>query len=132
MRRCNKRASVPIEFALTAPIVLALIFGLLDWSQMLLNHTTLVLSVRRGARAVQGVHPDRDPAAIAVATAASWAQTFGLNPSGVDFSAEIVANEADGDITVNAVMPFTPFVGLLPVPDTLSASCTAVYYGDLY
>jgi Flp pilus assembly protein TadG len=66
-RRCE-RGSAAVEFALVLPVLLLLIFGIIDFGRMLAAKITLTEAAREGARATALISADAGRARVAAAT----------------------------------------------------------------
>jgi Flp pilus assembly protein TadG len=56
----GRRGSNAVEFALVLPVFVVMIFGMMEFSWVFFQPTTVVQAVRNGCRAGAIVHPDGD------------------------------------------------------------------------
>lgn len=123
-----RRAAAALEFALVLPVLLLLVFAIVDWSWYQMQAMTVHMAATRGARIAASAAPSRDPAALAEAATRAWLDLYLL-----DGSAATVQVEVDAAIVSVAVtMPHEPLAGLSPLPERLGSTASAVYYGDEY
>jgi Flp pilus assembly protein TadG len=119
--RARRRGSIAIEFALTLPLLLALVSALLDYSWYLARSADLLLAVREGTRFAVTTPLASGPDAVAVT------QTLvALDGSGFDCAAAACAvattlttlptTTAPTLLTVTGTARFEPLVGIVPVP----------------
>jgi Flp pilus assembly protein TadG len=81
----RERGAAAVEFALLLPVVLLIIFAIIDFGRMLNAQITLTEAAREGARAAALVKPGGQAAGIARANQA--ASSIGtINPTVVDCS----------------------------------------------
>lgn len=127
MNRRNRGAAA-LEFALVTPVLLLLLFAILDWSWYQFQAMTVGIAATRGARIAASVRPANDPAAVAEAEVRAWMGPYGLDPGG----ATVDVSTSNGALVVAVSAPFSPLVGLGFTPDTLGATASTVYYGSIY
>ncbi|MGH3738570.1 MAG: TadE family protein [Micromonosporaceae bacterium] len=103
--RSRDRGAAAVEFALLLPILLIIVFGIIDFGRMLNAQVTLTEAAREGARAESlGSDPN---ARVATAT---------TNLDGVSTSVDSACPGEDAIVTVNYeftfVTPLSPLLGL--------------------
>ncbi|MFH1462963.1 MAG: TadE/TadG family type IV pilus assembly protein [Pseudomonadota bacterium] len=123
--RSPRRAAVTVEFALTLPVLLMLLAGVLDYGWFFFVQvgvqSAAADAVRMGVDAAGGV----DPGARAEAAAGEVLEDAGLPCLGACAITGAVASES-GYRLLRVVVdrPFEPLVGLVPSPTANHAVCT--------
>ena len=117
----SRRGSQLVEFALLMPIVLTITAGVIDLGTFISRTNALVAAASDGARVAAA--SDEDPASIAVAHAqAAWAST---DLSGTaNFTASLAGADPVRRVDVEVTYAFTPWFGLVPLPDTIEYACS--------
>lgn len=93
------RGATAVEFALTLPILLLLVFGVVDFGRALFTQVTLTQAAREGARLAALDQPD-----VAARTAAA---ATGVSPVGVAVTACPAGAGAGSDAVVATSHDFT-------------------------
>jgi hypothetical protein len=128
-RRFRQGANA-IEFALVLPIFIAIVFGMLEFSWVFFQRTTVVHAVRNGCRAGATVHPEGDdrgsPADIAQASIESLLGNLGIDCNGgavCSFDIQQVGETPYEQLDCTFSMVWEPLLGLelVPTPDQLRA-----------
>ncbi|PXA94516.1 TadE family protein [Nostoc sp. 3335mG] len=112
----DRRAATAVEFALLAPVFLAMLFGIIEGSRFLWIKESLQEVAFSTARCTS-VSADCTTSAGRVDYAIARAQTYGqrLTADNVTVTADTTCNSATGMVRVSIAMPFnSPVVGLLP------------------
>ncbi len=121
----RRRGGAAIEFALVLPVLLSLLFGIIEYGWIFLQQSNLVTAVREGARlGVTYAQDDTpDPATAAADRVADVLTSYGM--TGATVTTAYVGTSPDETLTVSVTMPYTPLIGWKGiVPDNLSASMT--------
>jgi Flp pilus assembly protein TadG len=124
MRSC-RRGSAAIEFALVAPVLIAIVFGTLEWGWLWSRKALATYAVEEGVRMAAGVGSQGAPDVAAHDFAVETLLAVGLDPS----SAVVTATYdglVPGQLRLDIVLPYAPITGLLPVPNQITASQIAV------
>ncbi|MAO80876.1 MAG: pilus assembly protein TadE [Nocardioides sp.] len=138
-RTREQRGAAAVEFALVAPLLLLLVFGVISYGYMLSFRQALSQGVAEGARAgaVWPVGYDssqdvaREAAALARIDEALGSYGVGCATTGVTCSVAVVDCDAGNrclSVTVSypyGDRPLTPDVPLVPLPGTLSYTSAA-------
>lgn len=128
--RRQRRGSNAIEFALVLPVFVALVFGMMEFSWVFFQRTTVVHAVRNGCRAGATVHPNGDdrgsPADVAQASIEFYLADLGINCSGgaaCTFDITQVGATPSETLDCSFSMVWEPLMGidLIPHPDQLTA-----------
>jgi Flp pilus assembly protein TadG len=110
-----------VEFALVAPVLLLLLFGIVQFGIAFNNSISLTDAVRAGARAAVVAGPGLD-AQVAAAKSAIAASAGGLDPARIVVT---VTQPDDTDVTVTATYPYSVDVlGVVVDSGRLSSSTT--------
>jgi|GEM_PF-2151888 len=119
-----------VEMALLLPVLLALVFAVVDYSRFFFLRATVTAAVADAARVA--VLPETTDAMIADSVAASLSDP--LNQSSGETAVVTVTpgqRTAGNPVTVTAVLPFSPiilpqFLGTALFPQSITASATMV------
>ena len=122
MRRT--RGSNAVEFALIAPVFIALMGGIMDYGWFFTTQHTLITSVREGTRAGAATDQDSDPEAVAETRVREAMDNAGLDGTGAEVSATLSGVSPDQVLTVSVASDYSALMGLVPVPSTLQATLT--------
>lgn len=122
MRR--RRGSAAVEFAFTAPVMLLLLTGVVEWGYYIQREQLVVQAVRDGALAGSAVLDHDDAETVAQERTASALELAGFSEADFDVSVS-TSTEATGDVvTVSVDVAYSPVLNLLPAPDSLHADNT--------
>jgi len=115
-----RRGAQAVEFALLAPVLVAVTGGVVDYSWYFSERQTVLAAARDGARAGAIVDSEfgTSPCAVAEAQATQALSTAGLSSGSATVRATTVPL-AGGDtaIQVEVELTFQPLMGLIPTPD---------------
>jgi Flp pilus assembly protein TadG len=119
----NEQGQTMVEFALVIPVLLVILFGVIQFGVLYNNYVTLTDATRAGARkaAVSRQDPDRVPAVIAKVEASA---------SGLDDDLDVVVTAPAGwehgeDVTVQATYPYEiNLMGLVVAAGDLQSTTT--------
>ncbi len=130
LQRRQRRGSNAVEFALVLPVFVALIFGMMEFSWVFFQRTTVVHSVRNGCRAGATVHPDGDdrgsPATVAQDAIEGYLSELGLDCGAnisCTFDIQQVGSTPSENLDCSFSMDWEPLLGLamVPHPDQITA-----------
>jgi Flp pilus assembly protein TadG len=132
MRRLarNERGTAVVEFALVAPILFLLVFGILDFGRALNYYNQLTQLVGQGARAaVVNQNPDGTGPASGTSIQNQLATTYATGgiQNGVTVCITNTSPPAAGQpVTVNATykFKFIPLIGFIVGSPTITLSAT--------
>jgi Flp pilus assembly protein TadG len=120
-RRMSRRGTNAIEFALIAPALFAILFGVVDYGWYFGQQILLDRAVRAGARS-GSVQPQSSAITTAEASATDAWTAYGL-PGSVIFEPSILTTVDGVDlIKVVGTLDFFAPSGLTPVPTQLASS----------
>lgn len=120
MKLRARRGANALEFALTLPILLAILSGVIDYSYLLHLQFSMVNAVSQGARAASATDYADGPLAVAT-TVVNEVWTLSEFDSFPTVTAtEFTLSNGDLAVQVTAEVPYEPLVGFLPTPATVS------------
>jgi Flp pilus assembly protein TadG len=100
----DERGQAMTEFAIVLPILIVLLFGIVQFGILFNNYVTLTDAARAGARAAAVSRQDGDPSGTATAAVRSSAN--GLNQA--TLGVQVSSTWAPGDpVTVQATYPYS-------------------------
>ena len=125
----RRRGSSALEFALTLPIIVAVLAGILEYGWYLFQLSNVVHALRDGTRIGVTVPAADETGSEARAEAHARAVMDGLGVPCTDGGGCVVnaTIEPAGDIStlrMSIEVDYTPIVGLLPTPSQLRGSFT--------
>jgi Flp pilus assembly protein TadG len=100
------RGAVAVEFALVAPILLALVAGIVEFSHAYNLQISITQAAREAAREM-AIEDDQGAAALAAAAGAP-----GLNTGDFEYSFSPAACAADENVTVTITYPAATLTGI--------------------
>jgi Flp pilus assembly protein TadG len=107
--RRNRKGAAIVEFALVVPLLLLLLWGIVDIGRAFYTLNNLASAVREGARSAAVMATD--PTAAANQTLIKSTVTTAFTPIGPALQAESVfVTLANRQVTVQASYPFAPLV----------------------
>ena len=126
MRRLNERGASAAEFALLLPVLLTILFGIIEFGMIMYGREVVTNAAREGARAgiVQGPPKRTEGEIIAIAT--NYLTGTGVNTADVTFSVAGEGLANPNTLTVTAtylyrfLIPYIPAVVGIPDPLTIT------------
>jgi Flp pilus assembly protein TadG len=124
--RRARRGGAAIEMALTAPILLSMAAGVVEWGWYMNQQVTVIQAVRDAARAgaLAEADAEADPASVALARIEDRMAEIGFDPTQSSVTATVSDSSVGQVLTVSAVVLYPGLLGLVPTPDRLRASTT--------
>ncbi len=119
-----RRGSISVEFAVTLPIVLLLLIGVLEWGRMLAREVAVVTVARDAAHAGALTRKADDPTLVARLQAEDGLRAAGFDPALATVAARSFPNPAGTMLELRVTVPFTALFGLIPVSPQLHAVTT--------
>lgn len=114
MPRNRREGAAAIEFALILPVLIALLFGVMECSWLFLQQSNVVTAVREGVR--YGVTVSQtgtpDPIDAAEARAQSLLQTLGVDTTGATFVATQSGATPSELLDMTVTLPYRSLTGL--------------------
>jgi Flp pilus assembly protein TadG len=122
IQKLNERGVVAAEFALLLPVLLLILFGIIEFGMMMYGREVVTNAAREGARAgiVQG--PPKRTASEITTIADNYLTGTGINPADVTFTATGAGLLNPNTLTVTAtynynfLIPYIPNVVGIPNP----------------
>lgn len=119
--RRSRRGSHAVEFALLAPVLVAIVTGIADYGWFFFQQQGVATAAREAARAAVLTPFEGDPVAAAEERASS-----ALAANAVEGDAEVLVtwmgSTPDLGVRVEVTVPFHPFFGLVPAPERTRSS----------
>ena len=124
-----RRGASALEFALTLPVVMVVLAGILEYGWYLFQLANVVHALRDGTRIGVTVPLEEatPPTARAEAHARAIMRGLGVpcdEEDGCTVTAVVIPNEDFDVLTLTIEVDYTPIVGLLPSPSQLQGSFT--------
>ncbi len=122
-----RRGTAAVEFALTMPVLLLIIFGVMDYSWYIKQATDVIRATREGLRVGITVAAADGPDAAAESQVEVVLSGYGMDcESGLDCEIEASTTIVDGldAVTLRVEVPFQPLVGMVPTPPVMTANLT--------
>lgn len=124
--RSRRRGASAVELALILPVLLSLLFGIIDWSLYMYEGMNVSVVANRGVRLAAG---NEDPTAVALASMCEALLTHRMACEDGTVNAVVLDLPSGSVLEVTLSLPFDPAIGLIPTPGTLSARATTSWYG---
>jgi Flp pilus assembly protein TadG len=133
MRRLNERGAVAAEFALLLPVLLTILFGIIEFGMIMYGREVVTNASREGARAgiVQRVPPLTPGEITTVAT--NYLTGTGINAADVVIAVPASGGVTGTPVTVTAtysypwLIPYIPTMLGLPAPLPIAMSTTMLH-----
>jgi TadE-like protein len=129
-RLSPQKGASAVEFALVVTLLLAVLFGLMDWSWYMYHWLSVTTSAARGARIAAGVPLSQDPVSRAQGEAEAWLELYRMRGAPT-IQAEIQDRGYSKILRVQVEVPYQPLIGLVPTPPMLRGSAEVLWYGDV-
>ena len=115
MRKLNERGAVAAEFALLLPLLLIILFGIIDFGMMMYSREIVTNAAREGARAgiVQG--PPKRTGGEILAIVDNYLTGTGVNPADVNFTTAGAGPTNPYTLTVGGTYNYNFLVPVIPV-----------------
>jgi Flp pilus assembly protein TadG len=124
MKKRNERGAVAAEFALLLPVLLTILFGIIEFGMIMYSREIVTNASREGARAgiVQG--PPKRTAGEIITIAGNYLTNTGINPANVTFTVAGEGLTNPNTLTVTATYPYNFLIPWIPaitgVPNPLT------------
>ena len=121
----HSRGAAAVELAMTAPLLIALAGGLVEWGWFMDQEVAVIQAVRDGARAgaLVDTHVD-DPATVAQARVLVSLDAAGLEATSDDVVVTQETTDVGEALVVTADVAYPPLLGIIPMPGRLAANIT--------
>lgn len=122
----GQRGAAAVEFALILPVLLSVVFGILEYGWIFYQQFNLASAVRNGLR--QGVTISQtvtpDPRETSRQKALADLQTMGIAPASVTVTATYAGSVPTRTMTLTASMTYHKLIGFVPTPSHLVYAMT--------
>lgn len=133
MRKWNERGTVAAEFALLLPVLLTILFGIMEFGFIMYGREVVTNATREGARAgiIQQIPPVTAGQITTVAT--NYLTGTGISLASVTFTVPSSGGATGTPVTVNAtyrylwLIPYIPTLLGLPSPFPISITTTMLH-----
>jgi Flp pilus assembly protein TadG len=133
MYKLNERGAVAAEFALLLPVLLTILFGIMEFGMIMYGREVVTNATREGARAgiVQSTPPVSAGAIEAIAN--NYLTGTGVSTASVDFAVPASGGGTGTPVTVTAtynypwLIPYIPTLFGLPSPLPIPISVTMLH-----
>ncbi|MBA2319755.1 MAG: pilus assembly protein [Deltaproteobacteria bacterium] len=116
--RSSRRGSNAIEFALTLPIFVILLSGMIDFSWYFFTGWRVSSAVREGVRVASLTPLYDDPVSRATTAVSNAGTAYDVTWASGSPSAQIIGTIPDRGIRVDAEAEVPPLIGILPITPT--------------
>jgi Flp pilus assembly protein TadG len=130
MRKQNERGAAAVEFALLLPVLLTILYGIIEFGMIMYGREVVTNASREGARAgIIQVSPKPTSGEITT-IATNYLTGTGINPSQVTIAVTGAGGASPAMLTVTAtynypwLVPYIPTVLGLPSPLPITMSTT--------
>jgi Flp pilus assembly protein TadG len=132
MRKLNERGAAAAEFALLLPVLLTLLFGIIEFGMIMYGREVVTNASREGARAGIVLVTPKPTAGQIQAIATTYLTGTGISPSAVTITVAGAGGARPASLTVTAtylypwLIPYIPtLLGLpSPLPITMTTAMT--------
>lgn len=125
-RRFGDGGAAAVEFALILPVLLSVVFGILEYGWIFYQQFNLASAVRNGLR--QGVTISQtaspNPQETCRQKALADLQTMGISPASVTVTATYAGSTPTRTMTLSASMNYSKLIGFVPTPARLVYAMT--------
>lgn len=126
LKPCRRRAAVLVEFAILLPILLTIVFGIIEFGYMFFVRQTLINAAREGARVAIVVVDDDNRQEIVRSRTAAVLQAGAVDPAGctITYTAQpppISSHTVTVSIPYSEISMFGSWFGMTDFP--MSAGC---------
>jgi Flp pilus assembly protein TadG len=122
MRQLNERGAVAAEFALLLPVLLTILFGIIEFGMIMYGREIVTNATREGARAGITQGPPKLTAGAITTISNNYLLNTGINPANVTFTATGAGGANPATMTVSAtyqyffLIPWIPAIVGIPNP----------------
>jgi Flp pilus assembly protein TadG len=133
MRRLNEHGAVAAEFALLLPVLLIILFGIIEFGMIMYGREVVTNASREGARAGIVMRIPAVTAAEITTVATSYLTGTGVSPAQVTITVPAFGGGTGTPVTVTAtydypwLIPYIPTVLGLPAPLPIAMSITMLH-----
>ena len=117
--RPGRGGGAALEFALTLPVLLVLLAGVIEWGWYLHQEVSVTWAARDGALAGSLTPPASDVEGEAVAQTRRALEAAGFDGDAAEVNAALEDSDSGALVRVTAAVPYASLLHLLPVPASL-------------
>ncbi len=121
LARSRRRGANAVEFALTLPIFLYLLLGVMDYGYLMMAHAVLDAAAMEGTREGAITDPNQTANIAAVAEGRAQAIAGGLCGGDCIYTCNDLGNPPSREITCDLRWNIDPLVGLVPYPNQIQS-----------
>ena len=131
MRQLNERGAVAAEFALLLPVLLTILFGIIEFGMIMYSREVVTNAAREGARAGITQGPPKLTTGQIITIADNYLTNTGINPASVTFSVVGAGLSNPNTLTVTATYPYNFLISWIPavvpgIPNPLTIQAQTV------
>ena len=130
MRMLNERGAVATEFALLLPVLLTILFGIIEFGMIMYSREVVTNAAREGARAGITQGPPKRTTGEIIAIADNYLANTGINPANVTFTVVGAGLINPNTLTVTATYPYNFLIPWIPavvgIPNPLTIQAQTV------
>ena len=125
-KRDGRRGAAAVEFALVLPLLVTVLFGVIEYGWVFYQNFNVASSVRDGLRVgvTVALAASPDPKASAIKKTQDLLTGVGINPASVTINATYNGSPPSKTLTLSASMPYKAIIGFVPAPSTIAYSMT--------
>ncbi len=123
----GRRGASATEFALTLPVLMLITSAIVDYGWYLGQSTNVMNAAREGLRVGVQVPFDGGPDAEAEQWAETLLQGYGIGCGATvtcTITGTVTTVESYDALMLSVAVPFSPLVGMVPIPETLHVELT--------
>lgn len=121
-RRTRSRGQTLVEFALVAPVLFLMLFGIVEGGRLVWTNHEVVNGTREGARLAMVAGASASPVSQADVTARVLASTAGLQPARLTVATTNLGGAPGESVTVSTTYQYQPIVGMIFGMGTITLS----------
>ena len=131
MRQLNERGAAAAEFALLLPVLLTILFGIIEFGMIMYSREVVTNAAREGARAGITQGPPKLTTTDIINIADGYLTNTGINPANVTFTVVGAGLTNPNTLTVTATYPYNFLIPWIPaivpgVPNPLTIQAQTV------
>ena len=131
MRQLNERGAAAAEFALLLPVLLTILFGIIEFGMIMYSREVVTNAAREGARAGITQGPPKLTTTDIINIADGYLTNTGINPANVTFTVVGAGLTNPNTQTVTATYPYNFLIPWIPaivpgVPNPLTIQAQTV------
>jgi Flp pilus assembly protein TadG len=129
-RMLSERGASAAEFAIILPVLLTILFGIIEFGMIMYSREVVTNAAREGARAGITQGPPKYTTGEIIAIADNYLTNTGINPANVTFTVAGAGLATPNTLTVTATYPYNFLIPWIPavvgVPNPLTIQAQTV------